>query len=244
PSYNSQTTINDTIKSIINQTHRDIEYIIIDGLSTDKTLAIIDKYQQQFPIKLISESDKGIYDAMNKGIKMVSGDIVGILNSDDFYYNNNVLLEVQQLFKTNQDIDAVYGDLIYIDKDNINKQTRYWRSGECNEKKINNGWIIPHPTFFVKKEIYQKCAKLFDTNFSIAADYELMLRLLKVDKIQTRYLPKILVKMRNGGTSGKNIQQRIKGWQELKKAWLINNLKLPRFFITRRLFFKIFQYIF
>ncbi|MBU0897910.1 glycosyltransferase, partial [Patescibacteria group bacterium] len=223
--------------------YKDVEYIIIDNCSTDETFDIINEYQAKFHFTFLSEPDKGLYDAMNKGIKLATGDIIGILNSDDFYYNNDVLLEVNQLFKANQDIDAIYGDLIYINKNNINKQTRYWRSGEYQEKKINNGWIVPHPTFFVKKEVYQKCTKLFDTNFSIAADYELMLRLLKINKIRVKYLPQILIKMRTGGVSGQNIQHRIKGWQELKRAWTINNLKLPKFFIIRRILFKISQFL-
>ncbi len=242
PSYNSAQTISDTIESLIGQTHREIEYLIIDGASTDKTVALIADYQKLFPIRLISESDSGLYDAMNKGIKLATGEIIGILNSDDFYYDANVLTKINNIFETNQDVDAVYGDLVYVDKDDISKTVRYWQSGKYQESKINNGWIMPHPTFFVRKKVYDKCGKIFDTNFSVAADYELMLRLLKVNKIKVQYLPEILVKMRTGGKSGRSLLQRLRGWQELRRAWQINSLRVPAFFVARRVISKLNQF--
>lgn len=243
PSYNSVKTISDTINSIISQTHQDIEYLVIDGASKDETVAIVSEYQKKFPIRLISEKDAGIYDAMNKGVKMATGDIVGILNSDDFYYDNNVLSKINNVFKNNPDVDAVYGDLIYVDQDDITKQTRYWKSGEYKESKINGGWIIPHPTFFVRREVYERSSKIFDTSFSLAADYEFILRSLKVNKIRVKYLPEIIVKMRAGGASGSSLKQRIKGWKELRRAWTVNSLPVPAFFIIRRVAGKISQFL-
>jgi len=243
PSYNSAKTISDTINSIINQTHKDLEYIIIDGLSRDNTVDIVRKYQDNNQIKLVSEKDAGIYDAMNKGVKMTTGDIVGILNSDDFYYNDDVLNKVNKVFESDDSIDAVYGDLVYVDQDDITKQTRYWRSGEYNEKNINWGWIMPHPTVFIRKRVYDHSDKIFDTQFSIAADYELLLRLLKVNKIKVHYLPERITKMRAGGTSGRDLKHRIRGWKELRLAWTVNHLRVPSLFIVRRVLGKVGQFL-
>ena len=240
-SYNSAKTIKDTIESIINQTHQDVEYIIIDGGSTDGTVEIVKAYQEKFPIKLISEPDNGLYDAMNKGIKIATGEVVGILNSDDFYKNNSVLEKVAQAFDNDQELDGCYADLEFVAQNDVKKIVRVWRAGDYEEKKLDNGWIIPHPTFFVKRMAYQRYGD-FDLKFKIASDYEFLLRLLKVYKIKIKYLPEIFVSMREGGVSTANIKQRKSGWQELRSAWKSNNLKTPRFFITRRVLSKISQY--
>ncbi len=243
PTYNSADTIRDTIESVINQNYAELEYIVVDGLSTDNTRDIILEYKDRLNINLISEKDNGIYDAMNKGVKLAQGEIVGILNSDDFFHDNNVLSKINSVFGQDPNLDATYGDLIYVDRENKNKQTRFWKAGEFKERKINSGWIIPHPTFFIRNEVYKKVDKIFDTNFKIAADYELILRLLKVIKVKVKYIPEILVTMRDGGTSGRNIKQRNNGWSELKKAWTVNNLKVPFLFIPRRIISKLKQFI-
>ena len=250
-SYNSARTIADTIESVIAQTQsypaQDLEYIMVDGASSDKTKEIIlnykAKYKDKIDIKFISEPDKGLYYAMNKGIKMATGDIVGILNSDDFYYSKDILSKVNNLFEKNPDIDGVYGDLIYVRTDNIKKETRYWKAGEYKEEKLNWGWSIPHPTFFVRRRVYDGLDKLFDTTLSIAADYELTFRLLKINKIKVKYLPETLVIMREGGTSAKNIINRIKGWREQRQVWKINSLKTPPFFLTKRVLSKVGQFL-
>ncbi len=239
PSYNSEKTITQTIESIINQDYKDFEYIIIDGNSTDKTLAIIKEYRKKIPIKLVSEKDLGVYDAMNKGIKLSAGEIISILNSDDIYDNSNVLNNIQSAFKENNKAEIVYGDIKYF-SNNPNQTTRYWKAGNYNEKKLNSGWTIPHPALFVRKSVYQKHGG-FNLSFKIAADYEFVLRILKIHKINSFYLPLICVRMYNQGTSANN---RLTGWRELKKAWRVNNLKAPRLFILRRIIFKISQYIF
>lgn len=241
PTYNSEKTIERTIKSILSQSYNNIEHIIVDGKSTDKTIDIVKKYQEIYPIKLFSEIDKGIYDAMNKGIELSTGEIINILNSDDVYDNDQVLKMVVSVFKDNKRIDAVYGDIKYFSND-TNKNTRVWRAGNYNEKKLNNGWIIPHPALFVKKSVYEKYGK-FNLKFTIAADYEFILRILKIHKIKCIYVPTFFVKMYNDGKSAKNIKQRIIGWKELKMAWKINKLKTPKFFIFRRIIFKVSQYI-
>ncbi|HBU06917.1 MAG TPA: glycosyl transferase [Candidatus Magasanikbacteria bacterium] len=239
-SYNSAETIEDTIKSVIAQNYSDLEYIIVDGGSKDSTLQIVDKYRDKIA-KIVSEPDKGIYDAMNKGINMATGEVVGIINSDDFYFNDQIFNNIISQFE-NTSSDAVYGDIIYVNRKDIKKQVRFWRAGEYKEEKLNCGWIMPHPAFFVKKEIYNKFG-LFNLDFRIAADYGLMLRFLK-NGLKVNYLPQTFVCMREGGFSGQSYKQRKKGWQELKKAWAINNFKIPRFFITRRILSKIKQYLF
>ena len=240
PAYNSVKTIKETIESVISQKYVNLEYIIIDGESNDGTLDIINEYKNNFPITLISEADDGIYDAMNKGVKIASGDIIGILNSDDILESDNILDKIVNYFQNDDSLDAVYGDIRYFNK-NIKNITRIWKAGEYKESKLNNGWTIPHPSLYLKKTVYKKYG-FFDTKLSLAADYELILRLLKVHKINIKYIPTYFVRMRSGGKSGKNIKQRIIGWKELRLAWKKNNLTLPNFFILRRIVFKLKQY--
>ncbi len=241
PTYNSDKTIARTIDSIIAQNYSDLEYIIIDGASSDKTLEIINSYQRKINIKLISEQDKGLYDAMNKGVKLATGEIVGILNSDDLFKSDNVLSIITEAFN-NENIDAVYGDITYF-AENEKVIKRYWHSGAYREGNLNNGWIIPHPALFLRKSIYNRFG-LFDIDFKIAGDYEFILRLLKKYKINLKYVPQVFVNMYEGGISGNNLEQRKKGWLELKKAWVVNGFKVPNLFILRRVLFKISQFIF
>jgi glycosyltransferase len=235
---NSEKTIEDTIKSVLFQNYPDLEYIIIDGGSKDNTLKIINKYKDRIT-GIISEPDSGIYDAMNKGVKMVTGEVVGIINSDDFFAHDTVIDKVASYFE-HHDVGACYGDISYFVKNNTNKQVRFWKAGEYNKKKLKNGWAVPHPAFFVRKEVYEKYG-LFNTGFEIAADYELMLRFL-LKGVRLGYIKETLVKMRSGGYSANSFNQRIKGWRELREAWRFNNQKTPLFFIIRRLVLKIKQY--
>lgn len=195
--WNNVNTIKDAIESVLNQTYKNIEYIIIDGGSTDGTIEVIQSYGNKIN-KFVSERDEGIYDAMNKGIKLATGDVIGILNSDDFYKSNDVLETVAKEFMV-KDIDCLYGDLEYVDQSNTSKVVRYWKSKPYRKGLFQKGWHPPHPTFFVKREIYHKYG-MFNTNFKIAADYELMLRFLEKYQIKSSYIPKVLVSMRLGGT--------------------------------------------
>ncbi|MFA5886389.1 MAG: glycosyltransferase family 2 protein [Patescibacteria group bacterium] len=241
PTYNSGATIGDTLNSLLQQTGVELEYIVIDGASSDNTLDIIRAYSAKIGITLLSEPDQGLYEAMNKGIKLATGDIIGILNSDDFYKDESILKKVVHCFEENPDCQACYGDLEFVERDNPKKIVRFWRAGKYAAQKLNSGWTIPHPTLFVRREVYQQYGA-FRPDFKIAGDYELILRLLKKEKISTFYLPEILVCMRSGGRSGRNLKQRRAGWRELKLAWRINNFKLPPLFIIRRLLSKIRQY--
>ena len=167
---NNASTIKDAIESVLSQKYHDIEYIIVDGCSTDGTLEIIQGYSTQIT-KIISESDKGIYDAMNKGISLASGDVIGILNSDDVYFDENVIGDVINTFEEKQ-IDSLYGDLMYVEKNDLNKIVRYWKSSVFKVGSFSKGWHPPHPTFFTKKNIYEKYG-LFDTNMRVSADFDL-----------------------------------------------------------------------
>jgi len=204
PTLNSERFIKDCIESVKKQSYLNIEHIIVDGGSDDSTLKIIKEYENTYNLKLITGKDNGIYDALNKGIKNVSGEIIGILHSDDLYTNNEVLRKIVYIFQS-QKINSCYGDLYYVKENDINKVVRYWKSGNYNRDKFKYGFMPPHPTFFVKKEIYEKYG-VFDTSFKISGDYELMVRFLYKNKISCYYLPEVLVKMRVGGNSNKNLK--------------------------------------
>lgn len=238
--YNSASTIRDTLESVGQQDYLDIEHIIVDGRSTDNTLSIIN----QFPYisKILSEKDGGMYDAMNKGIALASGDIIGILNSDDVYNNNRVISKVMRAFE-DKSIDAVYGDLQYVKQEDLSKVTRTWKSGAFDKNKFYYGWMPPHPSFFVRKEVYDTSGK-FNTSLRSSADYEFMLRVLLKFDHKVKYLPEVFVKMRTGGASNATLGKRLKANREDKKAWAINNLKPYFFTIPLKPVRKIFQFIF
>jgi glycosyltransferase involved in cell wall biosynthesis len=238
--YNSASTIEQTIQSVLNQSYTNIEYIIIDGVSTDGTLDILNRYKSQVH-QIVSEKDNGIYDALNKGIDLATGDIIGILHSDDFYISSNVIENVANSFNQNQ-CDALYANLYYVDKDDTNKIKRKWHSGIYSEGAFLNGWMPPHPTFFVKKEVYNKLGK-FNLQFATAADYELMLRFIHKNKIKLAYLNEFIVKMRIGGKSNDTVKSRVTANLDDRKAWEVNGLK-PRFYtLYLKPLRKIFQFL-
>ena len=237
--FNNSETIRDTIDSVISQNYEHIEYIIVDGKSTDNTIDIIKSYGDKISY-LISEEDDGLYDAMNKGIRAATGDVVGILNSDDFYYTNHVISDVAEVFIFN-DVDSVYGDLLYVDTGDTDIIRRYWKSGDFNMKKMRKGWTIPHPTFFIKKEIYNKFG-LYSIRLKSASDYEMILRLLYKNKISISYLPKIMVKMRIGGISNYSIWNRLRGNNEDYISWKMNGLNPPMFIRLRKPLSKLSQF--
>ena len=223
--YNSAATVEDTLKSIASQSYPDIEHIIVDGLSKDNTLGIVANYPHV--AKSISEKDKGIYDAMNKGVREATGSIVGILNSDDLYAHEQVLEKVMQKF-SDPSVEAVYGDLQYVAADNISKVVRNWVAGKYSLRSFYFGWMPPHPAFFVRRELYEKYGH-FLLELRTAADYEIMLRFLLKHQVKAVYLPELLVKMRAGGASNASLKHRLNANKEDRRAWELNGLK-PYFF--------------
>ncbi len=223
--YNSAATVTDTMRSIAEQDHPNIEHIIVDGKSSDDTVTIV----RAFPhvAKVVSERDNGIYDAMNKGIGLATGDIIGILNSDDVYSHDKVLSKVAAAF-TDPSVDAVYADLQYVDPENTNRTIRTWKAGNYRPGSFYYGWMPPHPTFFVRKKIYSD-AGLFNISLRSSADYELMLRILLKNKVRAGYIPEILVRMRAGGQSNATLKNRVIANREDRMAWQLNGLK-PYFF--------------
>jgi glycosyltransferase involved in cell wall biosynthesis len=239
-SYNSASTIKDTIRSVIGQTYNNVEYIVVDGASEDETKNIIGKYSKEVDI-FISEPDKGIYDAMNKGIKMSSGEIIGILNSDDVFFDENVLCKVVSQFQEDS-IEAVYGDLYYVDSNNLNKIRRYWKSSEFIRGSFAKGWHPPHPSFFVKRNVYEKYGK-FDISIKISSDFELMLRFLERYNVKSLYIPEVLVKMRSGGESS-TIENIVNGIRGILMAFDKNSIKVNKIlFLLYRFTPKIIQII-
>jgi glycosyltransferase len=250
-SYNSANTIADTLRSVQHQTYKDIEYIVVDGNSSDGTVEIVKQFlnaeqgrsegaSQEVVTKFLCERDKGIYDAMNKGLALATGDIIGVLNSDDFYCSNDVIEKVVRAFQLNN-TDCLYGDLNYVDPLNTSKVIRKWRSGPFRKENFLNGWMPPHPTFFVRKKCYEKFG-MFDTQFKSAADYELMLRFLYKESCSAFYLPKVMIHMRAGGISNVSLKNRIRANREDRLAWKINGLKPKWFTLLRKPLSKLSQY--
>lgn len=228
--FNGAETIKDCTKSIHTQTHPDIEHIIIDGGSTDGTIEIIKDHKDRI-CQFISEKDNGLYEAMNKGIRLAKGDLIGFLNADDTYYNEDVISEVTA-FMQKDCLEALYGDLIYIDRTNTNKVVRYWRPGRYKTGAFYHGWVPPHPTFFCRKEMFERFG-YFNDKLKIAADFELMLRFIEKNKIKVGYLPKIIVKMRTGGKANV-IRGIMKGNAEIIKSFRLNGLHIsPKFFVQK-----------
>ena len=219
--YNSENTIEDCIKSVISQTYQNIEYIIIDNCSEDTTLDIAKSYGEKIS-RIISEPDKGIFDALNKGIQIAKGDYIGFLHADDFYANNQIIAQVVALL-TKKKTESLYGNLQYVAQKKTDKIIRNWIAGKFTPKKLLNGWMPPHPTFFVKRSCYKEFG-LFNLNYKIASDYELMLRFLGKHNISTCYLNKVLVKMRTGGTSNKSLKNILQKSTEDLKALKENNI--------------------
>ncbi len=239
--YNNRSFIADAIESIISQHDVSVELVVVDGGSTDGTLQILQGYGNRIHY-LSSERDDGIYDALNKGIAKSSGDIVGFLHSDDFFENSKVLLRIVDLF-VRFNLDAVYGDLKYVQREDPSVVVRFWKSGAFESSNLALGWMPPHPTFYVRRDIYQKLGA-FDTTYRIAADYDCMLRFLKQDGFKVGYIPEVLVNMRVGGESNRSLRNILRKTREDYRALQRNKIggvvalawknisKISQFFIS------------
>lgn len=239
PVLNGQETIESTIKSVLEQSYGNIEYIIVDNGSSDATIAIVNKYKDKIS-RVIFEEEKGIYTTMNKGVKSASGQIIGILNSDDLYAHRDVIRMVVAQMERKK-ADSCWGDLVYVDRTDTQKIIRYWKSCEFKPKIFSRGWMPPHPTFFVRRSVYAECG-FFNTEFKIAADYEIMLRFLYKHKVSSCYLPEVLVKMRLGGLSNRNFRNIILKTKEDYNAWKVNGLKAEVSTIILKNFSKVSQF--
>ncbi len=219
--FNSQHTIKATIKSVLNQSYNKVEYIIIDGGSTDNTIKIINEFSNSIDL-LVSETDAGIYDAINKGIGKSSGDVIGLLHADDIFENKLVLENVMSFF--DKDIDMIYGDINYVDRVDVNKVIRRWKSSIYSINKFKWGWMPPHTGFFIKKSCYLNYG-LYNLNVGSSADYELMLRMFEVHDLKSKYISLNIAKMRMGGVSNSSFKNRWEANRNDKKSWKVNGLK-------------------
>lgn len=239
--YNNEKTIADAIESVQSQTYKNIEHIIIDGKSSDNTLRIINQHKSP-STRIFSEPDKGIYDAMNKGIKLATGDLVGILNSDDIYSDDEVIFDIVSKLEENPGINMIYGNLVYVETNNVMKIVRKWNSKAYSDNFFENGNVPPHPTLFVKKCIYQTCG-LFNIKFRLAADYDFMLRSFKKVGNTSMYFPRLMVRMRLGGATNKNFWNIYNGNKEILDSWRENKFKLPLQLVPLRIFKRLIQYL-
>lgn len=238
--YNSGNTLKYTFDSVLKQLYHDIEYIVIDGNSKDNTVSIIKKYELLFKGKLkwISEPDEGLYDAMNKGIRMATGDIVGILNSDDFFTSIHVLQEIATTFKKNKELDAIYGDIHFVNPDNLQKCVRYYSSKVFKRGLMRLGFIPAHPSFYIRRECFDKYG-LYKTDYKIAADFEFLLRVIYKQKIRTKYLPMDMVTMRTGGASTSGIKSYVGIMKEHLRAFKENEIYTNVGLLSLRYIYKI-----
>lgn len=238
--YNSADTIMDAVRSVRSQTYPDIEYIVVDGASKDGTTDLLRANESLFDT-FVSESDEGLYDAINKGIGLSTGDVVGLMHADDLFADDDAIAGIAKVFQQKK-TDSVYGDLVYVQKDHPDQIVRKWVAGEYKMQKFLYGWMPPHPTFYLRREKFEQIG-LYDSSFKTAADYEFLLRCLYKNKVTSAYLPKTLVKMRIGGKSNATIQNRLQANQQDYRAWKANDLKpyvFTRFMKPAR---KIFQFI-
>lgn len=224
--YNREKTIQSTIDSVVQQDYANIEHVVVDGGSTDGTIDVINQNSQQID-QFVTGPDNGIYDALNKGIELATGDVVGFLHADDVLHDSHAVERIVNGFQENKQADFVYGDLLYVDAKNPLKVVRYWKSGKYSTSKIRWGWMPAHPTFYLKREKYSKLGAYRD-DFEISADYELMIRMIMRHQLQGQYVSEILVDMKVGGKSNSSLTNRKTANREDKLAWKVNQLTPPR----------------
>ena len=238
--YNSEKTLACTIESVLSQTYSDIEYIVVDGASKDNTVSIIKQYEPLFEgrMKWISEKDKGLYDAMSKGIRMATGDVVGILNSDDFFTSKDVLEKISEAFILDSQLDAVYGDVHFVNPGNLNKCVRYYSSKIFKRHLMKLGFMPAHPSFYIRRECFDKYG-LYKTDYKIAADFEFLLRVIYKEKIKTQYLPIDMVTMRTGGASTSGLESHKRIMKEHLRAFRENGIYTNSLLLSLRYIYKI-----
>ena len=242
--FNSSSTIEDTIKSVLRQRYPNIEFIVVDGLSKDNTVEIIQKYEDLFygRLKWVSEKDNGLYDAMNKGIQMATGDIVGILNSDDFFYDNHVVQKVADAFKDDS-LDATIADIVFVKDENHDKIIRKYSAKHWRPSKFAWGYMPPHPSFFVRRKYFDQLG-YYKMGYKIAADYELLIRYLLKAQLRWKYLPIITTKMRMGGASTSGLKSLVTLNDEIIKGCKENEVYTNKLMVYSKYLFKPFEFLF
>ena len=238
---NSEATIADAVESVLAQTYKDIEYIVVDGASTDNTLSVLEPYSNKIDI-LISEPDGGIYDAINKGIALATGDIVGILNSDDFFESTNSIQQVVDAFEVNPAVDIVFGDVVIVDSTDTSAIKRYYSSQRFKPWKLRFGWMPPHPATYVRKMAYEKCGQ-YQLNYQISADYEMFVRWLLVENLSYSRIDRVLVRMRKGGVSSSGIKSNIILNREIVRACVSNGVYTNFLFLLAKVPFKLLELV-
>lgn len=238
--YNSAKTIEDTLNSVAVQTYPNVEYIVVDGASTDETLTFVRNYRNP-NIRLVSEPDKGIYDAMNKGLALASGEVVGFLNSDDFYADASVLEKIANAFQ-DPAVDVCYADLVYVTPDN-SRVVRYWKSKQFTKGDFAKGWCPAHPTFYVRKSVIERLG-LFDQSYKLAADVEFMMRYLERGQVRVAYIPHVLVRMRLGGATNQSWGNIVRQNKEIFAALRKNDILFSRIlFVVNKVVSRLDQFI-
>lgn len=237
--YNAARFLADCIQSVVRQTYPNIEYLVIDGKSTDQTLNVIQAHEKHIT-KWISEPDRGMYDAINKGMKMATGDVIGILNADDVLASPDVIASIVRTFEESG-ADSVYGDLVYVDQTNTSKVIRYWKGFEYKRYRFLYGWMPAHPTFYIKRSLVEQYGG-YESHYFTAADYEFMARYLYTHRISAKYLPKMIARMRTGGQSNKTLKARIRANRRDYLAMKRNNIPLPLAASVLKPLIKLHQY--
>lgn len=239
--YNNEDTISEAIESVLGQTYKNIEYVLIDGGSKDNTVNCINRYKDQLGY-FVSEKDNGIYDAMNKGIKACTGDVIGILNSDDLYEDFNVIASVMEEFITDSELDILFGNLVYVKSNDTKKVVRNWKSKGYYQLFFEHANVPPHPTLFVRSKVYKETG-LFDLQYKLAADYELMLRMFKKHHFKSKYINKLIIKMRLGGATNQSLSNVVAQNKEILQSWRNNGLQAPFYLMPLRILKRLTQFI-
>lgn len=236
---NAASVIAGTIDSVRQQTHADIEHIVIDGASTDGTCELLEARRSDLAV-LVSEADSGIYDAMNKGLRLATGELIGFVNAGDLLMTNDVIAQVVEA-ATRSHADAVYGDIIMVDEHDIHKVHRTWLSGTYHRENFRRGWMPPHVATFIRRSVYDRHGH-FNTDLRIGADYEILLRFLYKHGVPTVHLRAVLVRFRLGGMSNGSVRHILKANREVRRSWALNGLKAPPLLVTRKLWSKVMQF--
>lgn len=237
--FNAEAHIDETLRSVVMQDHRDIEHIVVDGASTDGTMAKVERYREVLA-HVVSEPDKGVYDAMNKGLRLATGEVVAFVNAGDMIARRDVLSAMVKEFERN-DADVIYGDALMVDPEDITKVKRYWRGGEYDRENFRKGWMPPHLGTYIRRNAYQRFGH-FREDLKVSADYELMFRILYKHRLRARYVPKVLVRFRLGGVSNRSLAHVWRANLEVFKAWKLNGEQVSPLIVVRKPISKLWQY--